>query len=120
VKLFSVALLAVSALVLSTGAFAQGKPRTVDDCERIGEPLAYNACLASFGPKRGERAASGSDEAGPRAGRRGRTRSRASSARPAIGIPEAIDFGRTRGGKTFATFEVGGKPGPAQRRSRPR
>ncbi len=42
-------------LALATAAAAA--PRSIDDCEAIKEPLAYNACLASFGPKRGERSA---------------------------------------------------------------
>ena len=27
----------------------------IDDCEKISAPDAYNRCLASFGPKRGQR-----------------------------------------------------------------
>lgn len=27
-------------------------PKSIDDCERFKEALAYNACLASFGPER--------------------------------------------------------------------
>lgn len=29
-----------------------GAPKSIDDCERFKEALAYNACLASFGPER--------------------------------------------------------------------
>ncbi|WP_363349735.1 hypothetical protein [Methylocystis echinoides] len=33
-------------------------PRTIDDCEAIKDPNAYNLCLASFGPMRGQHGAS--------------------------------------------------------------
>jgi hypothetical protein len=31
-------------------ASAQAAPKNIDDCEKIKEPMAYNQCLASFGP----------------------------------------------------------------------
>jgi len=49
----SAALFAV--LFAATGA--QAAPRTIDDCEEIKEAMAYNACLASFGPTRGHHGA---------------------------------------------------------------
>jgi hypothetical protein len=51
-------ILALAALiaVLPLAAAAQA-PRTIEDCERIKADLAYNQCLASFGPKVGERSA---------------------------------------------------------------
>ena len=36
--------------LLSWAPGAQAGPRTLDDCEKIQDPMAYNACLASFGP----------------------------------------------------------------------
>jgi hypothetical protein len=38
------------ALALAAGA-ARAAPRGIDDCEAIQNAMAYNACLASFGPK---------------------------------------------------------------------
>ena len=38
---------------LLAGASAQAAPKNIDDCEKIKEPMAYNECLASFGPARG-------------------------------------------------------------------
>jgi hypothetical protein len=70
-------------------AFAQspGAAKSVADCEGIKNDLVYNQCLASFGPKQGERrsgaAASDGDEDGPR--RRGKA---------------------ARGGRQAATFNV--------------
>jgi hypothetical protein len=40
----------VVAGALLAGASAQAAPKSIDDCEKIKEPLAYNECLASFGP----------------------------------------------------------------------
>jgi len=48
-------ILIAACLVLPAAAQAQGA-RSIDDCEKIAAPLAYNQCLASFGPKVGERA----------------------------------------------------------------
>jgi hypothetical protein len=47
---------------LAAAAQAPEAPRSVSDCERIKNDMAYNQCLASFGPKRGERAAGGGAE----------------------------------------------------------
>ncbi len=43
-------------LLLASPALAA--PRTIDDCESIKDPNAYNLCLASFGPTRGQHGAS--------------------------------------------------------------
>ena len=42
------------AIALLFAAPAAAGPRTIDDCEKIKEPEAYNLCLASFGPTRGQ------------------------------------------------------------------
>ncbi|GEO99598.1 hypothetical protein [Methylobacterium haplocladii] len=36
--------------LLASSAFAQGTPRSVGECERLKNDLAYNQCLAMFGP----------------------------------------------------------------------
>ena len=41
----------VTALLFASVALAA--PRSIDDCELIKEPDAYNRCLAAFGPVRG-------------------------------------------------------------------
>ena len=48
--------LALTAALL-LAAPAQAAPRSIDDCESIKEPNAYNLCLASFGPMRGQHGA---------------------------------------------------------------
>jgi hypothetical protein len=45
------------ALALCAAAPAAAAPRTINDCEAIKEPNAYNLCLASFGPVRGQHGA---------------------------------------------------------------
>lgn len=42
------------AVALLLAAPAAAEPRNIDDCEKIKEPEAYNLCLASFGPTRGQ------------------------------------------------------------------
>ena len=61
------------ALLLGSSA-AAAQPAAPSDCEGIRNDLAYNRCLASFGPKRGERTAREAvDEAdAPAAGSAGR------------------------------------------------
>lgn len=36
--------------LLASAACAQGTPRSVGECERLKNDLAYNQCLAMFGP----------------------------------------------------------------------
>lgn len=54
-------LLALFILACPTLALAQAgaAPRSIADCEKVKGDLAYNQCLASFGPRRGERAPRG-------------------------------------------------------------
>ena len=48
-------LAALAALLVAAPAAAG--PRTINDCEAIKDPGAYNLCLASFGPVRGQHGA---------------------------------------------------------------
>src|SRR3954447_25907661 len=72
-------LVLVVLLILPFAAAAQPAPQSIADCERIKVDLAYNQCLASFGPKMGERrsarVAAPADDDAPVAtgGRRGRS-----------------------------------------------
>ncbi|KAA2235607.1 hypothetical protein [Salinarimonas soli] len=94
-------LLAALLILLPASAFAQGAPRSIADCERIKVDMAYNQCLAEFGPKRGERPPRGAqvsesgEEAAPAAVRSSR-RGRAS-------------YQRGRRGRKAASFTVGGR-----------
>jgi hypothetical protein len=41
-------------IALSIPLSAKASPRSINDCEKIKEAEAYNLCLASFGPVRGQ------------------------------------------------------------------
>lgn len=49
-------IVAASLLAALPAASAAAAPRSIDDCESIKDANAYNLCLASFGPMRGQRA----------------------------------------------------------------
>jgi hypothetical protein len=96
----------VSSLMMFWPFAALAQPSSLADCERIKNDLAYNQCLASFGPKHGERPArEGADQDGEG--------STARSPAP-----------RRRGGRQSAAFDVvsgrGGArpPGPVTVRRR--
>jgi hypothetical protein len=74
-------------------------PRSVADCEVIKSDHAYNACLASFGPKAGEasvRGGAGYDDAP------------AAAAAPGVGTTAARRgaAGKPSGGRQAASFDV--------------
>jgi hypothetical protein len=48
--LLGLAILSALPLLAVRPAQAQGAPRSVSDCERLKNDLAYNQCLALFGP----------------------------------------------------------------------
>jgi hypothetical protein len=48
---------AALAAALFVSAPVAAAPRTINDCEAIKDPSAYNLCLASFGPVRGQHGA---------------------------------------------------------------
>jgi hypothetical protein len=88
----------VALLAFPCAAMAQPAPKSIADCEKIKGDLAYNQCLAGFGPKMGERPsrgaaaapADGDDEPVATRGRRGRS----------------AGYAR-RGGRQRAVFEIG-------------
>ena len=94
-------------------AHAQAAPRSINDCERIKGDLAYNQCLAMFGPRANTRGASAESlpAPGPQA-----------AARETVQEPRVKGRrGRyTRGGSSRATFTVGRTSSRAYRRSRRR
>ena len=82
----------VVAGALLAGASAQAAPKNIDDCEKITAPMAYNECLASFGPAVGHvgaaKAYGPASEGEPRTERgkeRGKGRARVSHAPPPRG-----------------------------------
>jgi len=89
---------------------AYAGPRTIDDCEAIKEPNAYNLCLASFGPMRGQHGASypGVASEGAKGGS-GKAASRSVGA--ARGAAASRGYGaavaRTTGGRVRMEFTPG-------------
>lgn len=86
-------LLAALFLLAPLSAAAQS-PSSIGDCEKIKNDMAYNQCLASFGPKVGQRA--------PRVG---------IGQDPESSVAETPSPGRTRvvrgrRGRQTATFDV--------------
>jgi hypothetical protein len=94
-------------LVLLCGCFALllAQPvaaRTLDDCEKIKDWHAYNTCLASFGPRRGQRNVSNQ----PRAeGPEGRVYGRSKQAQRRAIVP-GLNVQRVGGGRVRASFDV--------------
>lgn len=104
---------------LGGGASAQGTPRSVGECERLKNDLAYNQCLAMFGPA-AKNVAGGyaTGEAGP-------------SLPAAAAIPQAEEPAeeprggrrgryRVRHGRQTAVFTAGSSEGRSYRHRRRR
>jgi hypothetical protein len=79
----------VVAAALLAAVGAQAAPKNIDDCEKIKQPMAYNECLASFGPTAGRAGAAKSygpaSEGEPRARGKGAAGERLSRAGAAWG-----------------------------------
>ena len=92
-------------LLAPAAASAQDKPRSIAECEKVKEDLAYNNCLASFGPKRGERPATGAAVPAD-----------ADDPKPAVsrGARASRFARRGKRGRISATFDV--RSGQVQRR----
>lgn len=104
----------LTALPMSATASPRGKattaaPRSIDDCERYKEALAYNACLASFGPERrgggalvSQEVSSDGDGKAETSGRRAESRYGKRSNR----YSRSSRYQRNRHGRASATFSV--------------
>lgn len=99
---------ALAALLLATPASAG--PRSIDDCESIKEANAYNLCLASFGPVRGQRGATypGTATEGEKGGGKGASRGHAAgAARQAAPRGYGASVTRSGGGRVRMEFTPG-------------
>lgn len=112
---FKPSLLAALLLLLAAqNAVAQGTPRSMAECERLKNDLAYNQCLAMFGPPARNVASGGGYASGGDAP--SSTASVASTATipgiPSIEEPD-VEPARRRGrrsgrrGRASASFDVG-------------
>ena len=96
-----------AALVLMAALSQPAEARSLADCEKISDWHAYNLCLSSFGPARGQRAAAGR-ASNPESRVYGRKQGARRSA-------SGIVVQRAGSGRVRASFDVG-----APRRSTPR
>jgi hypothetical protein len=87
------AILLVASSLFASVVFAA--PRGIDDCEAIKEPDAYNRCLGSFGPVRGQHNSPGGVGMSHGAKRHGR------------GYPSSASTQRTRSGRVRMEFSPG-------------
>ena len=99
-------------LVLALFAWLAAAPpaaaRTLQDCEAIKDWHAYNLCLSSFGPRRGQASQTVAGRQGEGAAEArvyGRKVQRAASARRG---PRGLAVQRVGSGRVRATFIVGG------------
>lgn len=108
-------LAALAVLLAPLPALAQGTPRSIVECERLKNDLAYNQCLAMFGPA-AKNVAGGYASADP-------------ASAPALAAPQAEEAvetapsgrrGRYRGrrGRQSAAFTTGGGETRGYRRRR--
>jgi hypothetical protein len=95
---------AVAAFLAVLAAPALAAPRSIDDCEAIKEADAYNRCLASFGPMRGQHGATYPGVASE-GGHSGKASGRSAS-RPASRSGRA-ELSRGRGGRVRMEFTPG-------------
>jgi hypothetical protein len=87
-------LLAAALIALPVSALAQTQAKKIEECESITAPLAYNACLAKFGPARrpgGPEVTEVPPDADKKVSRRGGRRGK---------------IARGRGGRAHAEFSV--------------
>jgi hypothetical protein len=109
-------------------SMASAEAKSIDDCERFSNPLAYNQCLSQFSPARRHRAGDAPPQVGaaidPKPGEpapqyRGRRRGA-----PIARMPSLDSVVRPSGnGRSMATFEIGGgspRPPAARRGTRHR
>jgi hypothetical protein len=102
----------ILALAATAGSIASADARSIDDCERFSNPLAYNQCLSQFSPARRHHAGDPPPQLGaidakpdePAAQPRGRRRGA-----PIARMPSLDSIVRPSGnGRSVATFEMGG------------
>ena len=113
--------------LLTIPAAIQAAPRSASDCENLKNDLAYNQCLAMFGPAAKNIAAGGGRAAiaPPPAP----VDTEAATGVPSVEEPELRESSRRggrryrsyrRGGRQSASFEVGGDSAPAIERGESR
>jgi hypothetical protein len=102
----------VALLLLAWPLAAAAQPRSISDCEKVTGDLAYNQCLASFGPTArsgAARSSAGEVDAGDQAPAQEPQRGGAMRrGRGSYGHPAEKASGRRRGGRQSMTFDIVG------------
>lgn len=108
-------------LAATACGIASAEAKSIDDCERFSNPLAYNQCLSQFSPARRHHAGDPPPQVGaaidPNQGEpapqyRGRRRGA-----PVARMPSLDSVVRPSGnGRSVATFDIGGDSGPGAAR----
>ena len=96
--------LAIAAFLAVFATPALAAPRSIDDCEAIKEADAYNRCLASFGPTRGQHGATYPGVAAE-GGHSGKASGRSASRPPSRS--GAAQLSVSRGGRVRMEFTPG-------------
>jgi hypothetical protein len=96
--------LAIAAVLAVFATPALAAPRSIDDCEAIKEADAYNRCLASFGPMRGQHGATYPGVAA-KGGHSGKASGRSASRPPSRS--GAARLSASRGGRVRMEFTPG-------------
>ena len=106
--------LVLLAFLAPTLAAAQGAPRSVGECERLKNDLAYNQCLAMFGPA-AKNVAAGISAGAATASASVATALAALPSSVAAALPTVQETGRRgrrsrygRHGRQSASFDTGG------------
>ena len=118
----SPALAGLLLLWLGGAALAQGTPRSVGECERLKNDLAYNQCLAMFGPAAKNVAGGYAAGETPPAPALPATAAAAAQADEAVEEPRGGRRGRyrVRRGRQSAVFTAGSSEGRSYRHRRRR
>jgi hypothetical protein len=104
----------------AAAAQSPAAPKSVADCEKIKNDLAYNQCLASFGPKQGERASGTPSDEDAQTGRsaHGGTSVRGSRGRQAASFNVVSGRGRSSRKASASSGAERPESGRARRRRR--
>ena len=105
----------ILALATTACGLAAAEAKSIDDCERFSNPLAYNQCLSQFSPARRHRAGDpppqlgGNLDAGQEAMPQQRKRRRGAAITRMPSLDQVV---RPSGnGRSIATFEIGNGSG---------
>ena len=101
----------IALLLLTWPLAVAAQPRSIADCERVKGDLAYNQCLASFGPPArsgATRSTAGEVDSSNEAQAQEPQRRGSMGCGRGSSVRQAESYGRRRGGRQSMSFDVGG------------